>query len=169
MSLEELKSNILNHKNTTMNKTITLLSIFWLGIINAQQLVRDNLNAGFQESTNGISVIGEVLNQYSTYSNIIVETILDFNNNTLSTSESDLGSLIKVYPNPTSDIVTIKFQNDFKGTYTLYDVLGKQILINTLNSIKTQFSIENYNSGMYLLFLKDEYGKLIKIIKILKE
>lgn len=152
-----------------MNKTITLLSIFLLGILNAQQLVRDNLNAGFQESTDGIGVVGEVFNQYSINATIVVETILDFNNNTLSTSESDLESLIKVYPNPTSNMVTIEFQNDFKGTYTIYDVLGKQILVNTLNSIKTQVSLETYDSGMYLLVLNNEYGKLIQIIKILKE
>ncbi|MCB0399687.1 MAG: T9SS type A sorting domain-containing protein [Winogradskyella sp.] len=148
---------------------VTIILLFATSITFSQQLAISNLNAGFQETTNGTGIVGEVFNEYSINSNIIVETILDFNNNTLSTSESDLESLIKVYPNPTSNIVTIEFQNDFKGTYTLYDVLGKQILVNTLNSIKTQASLETYDSGMYLLVLNNEYGKLIQIIKILKE
>ena len=152
-----------------MKKIILIITFLLCNLLNAQQLVRDNLNAGFQENTNGIGVIGEVFNQYNTNSNIIVETILDNTNTALSTSEFDLSNQIKVYPNPTDNLVTILFQNDFKGTYALFDITGKQIQTHSINSLETQISLEKYPSGMYLLVLNSNDENQIKTYKILKK
>lgn len=152
-----------------MKRRIILLTFLLCNLLNAQQLVRDNLNAGFQENTNGIGVIGEVFNQYNTNSNIVVESILDNNDTTLSTSEFNWANQIKVYPNPTDDLVTIQFQNDFKGSYILFDQLGKQIQTDSISSLETQISLEKYPSGIYLLVLSSDRDKPIQTYKILKK
>ncbi|NHN24279.1 T9SS type A sorting domain-containing protein [Flavobacterium jejuense] len=87
----------------------------------------------------------------------------------LSTSEFDLLNELKVYPNPTDDLVTIQFQNDFKGSYSLFNQLGKQILTHTINSLETQISLEKCTSGMYLLVLSSDNGEQIQTYKILKK
>ena len=152
-----------------MKKIFLFATLFCLNLINAQQLVRDNLNAGFQESTNGIGVIGEVFNQYNANSNIIIETILDITNATLSTTEFNGSNQIKVYPNPTNDLVNIQFKSDFKGNYVLFDQLGKQILTHPINSLQTQISLEKYASGIYFLVLNSENGNQVQTYQILKK
>ncbi|CAM3903754.1 MULTISPECIES: ELWxxDGT repeat protein [Flavobacterium] len=87
----------------------------------------------------------------------------------LSASEFDWSNELKVYPNPSDDLVTIQFQNDFKGSYSLFNHLGKQILTHTINSLETQISLEKYTSGMYLLVLSSDNGEQIQTYKILKK
>lgn len=105
--------------------------------------------------------------------------VADFNSNgnelwkltatALSISEFDLANQIKVYPNPTNTVINIKFPTDFKGSYTLFDNLGKQILSSTSSSLETQISLENYASGLYLLVITNDNGRQIQSHKILKQ
>ncbi len=87
---------------------------------------------------------------------------------TLSTSQFNSENEIKVYPNPTSNVVNIKFPNDFKGNYTLYDKTGKLIYKHNIDALDIQFSLESYASGLYLLVLTNDKGKQIQSHKILK-
>lgn len=87
----------------------------------------------------------------------------------LSSTEFNNESAIKVYPNPTNGLVNIQFPNGFKGSYSLFDRMGKQILTQISSSIETQISLEKYASGMYLLVLSNENGKQIQTYKIMKK
>ena len=105
--------------------------------------------------------------------------VADFNSNgnelwkltatALSLSEFDLANQLKVYPNPTNAVINVKFPTDFKGSYTLFDNLGKQILSSTSSSLETQISLDNYASGLYLLVITNDNGRQIQSHKILKQ
>ena len=83
-------------------------------------------------------------------------------------------SRLLVYPNPTNDVVNITYncyalQN---GTFTLYDVLGRAVLVKTLSPQQAgvqQFNIgtEALNAGTYFYTLQigqQSYnGKVLKI------
>ncbi|WP_310555847.1 FG-GAP-like repeat-containing protein [Flavobacterium sp.] len=62
-----------------------------------------------------------------------------------------------VYPNPAKTSLNIKSMvgNSFQ-TAKIYDITGK--LISEFDAIKESISVENLNSGTYLLLLKDENG-----------
>ena len=71
---------------------------------------------------------------------------------------------IVLYPNPTSDLITI----DIKGyngpvNVELYDLTGK--LIKTTNN--TIISLKDYAKGIYIF--KVEYGDRVEEIKVVKD
>jgi len=75
-----------------------------------------------------------------------------------------------VYPNPTSNMITIEFNQKGIYSYTLSTILGKvvntQILTPNLQQI--QINMHHYNDGIYFLTLFENAGNMIKIIKIIK-
>ena len=76
-----------------------------------------------------------------------------------SVSTSDFDNLLpfNIYPNPSSNL--LRFEN-LIGAYKfeLFDITGKLALSGKINNIENdfEFSIENLNSGTYILVL--EYG-----------
>lgn len=82
-------------------------------------------------------------------------------NATLNVDKFDEKPIVKVYPNPSSDYVSISGLRESKK-YEIYNILGKQVA-NGLVSNKTPIHIENYVSGLYIL--KIENVNTIKFIK----
>lgn len=85
----------------------------------------------------------------------------------LGTSEALLHSkdvLIKVYPNPVSDILKINTQRDFLE-YEIIDINGKTV---SRNGYKKEISIRHLISGNYFLKLKDNRGSLV-VLKFIKK
>lgn len=73
-------------------------------------------------------------------------------------------TLVKVYPNPVSDILKIDSDIDFKE-YELVDISGKTISKNRLSS--KEIPISHLSAGNYFIKLKDENRNtiLLKFIK----
>lgn len=73
----------------------------------------------------------------------------------------------KVYPNPVSEILNIQIPsaNDIT-TLKIYDILGKTILRQTLNTSSNLIDVSHMTSGVYLLSLKS--GKASKTVKLIK-
>jgi len=74
---------------------------------------------------------------------------------------------ISVYPNPSTGIFTVSNAGSQRLQYTLYTVLGQEVLKGTLPSDAT-INARNTASGVYLLTLTDEGGNA-KTIKLVKE
>jgi hypothetical protein len=76
---------------------------------------------------------------------------------------------ISAYPNPTSDFVSLKvnIKSPINLKFSLYDVYGKLVLDQKLESNESKISFNNLASGVYLLKLFS-YEKEIKAIKIIK-
>ena len=76
---------------------------------------------------------------------------------------------VKVYPNPVSDFINIKFPET--GDYEVYvfDITGKQVLKNILhNNDIVRYSIKHLKTGYYLLTLIDRKGNKTITYKIQK-
>lgn len=71
---------------------------------------------------------------------------------------------IEIYPNPTTDFVTIKGENKNEAfTINLMDATGK-VLLN--QKIADKIDFRKYNKGMYYLIIKSDKGfKSFKVIK----
>ncbi len=94
------------------------------------------------------------------YMMIIEGSFLEDNN--LSISNIKHKSL-DVYPNPTSNILKIDF-NDYKSS-ELFSIDGKSVLKSTLK----QIDISNKVKGIYFLVIEDVNGRKSKGIKVIKE
>jgi hypothetical protein len=71
--------------------------------------------------------------------------------------ESFAISDFEISPNPTSTNFTISLPNfTKKATVTVYDVLGKKVFNDNLNSISSTINVSQWNSGIYLVRVSTE-------------
>ena len=70
-------------------------------------------------------------------------------------------NLVSLYPNPTSNTVTIQFANTINSTtISLYDVVGKLVFEKQIsNTSSTQIDVSAYEKGMYNLQIISKEGK----------
>lgn len=82
-------------------------------------------------------------------------------NQTLSANEFKLEHNIKLYPNPSSELIQV---SGLKGNenYKIYNILGAEIKNGTISN-NEQIDIRNFTNGLY--FLKFDNGNSIKFIK----
>jgi plastocyanin len=73
---------------------------------------------------------------------------------------------ISVYPNPASNLMTIKVSNGLVGSqYFITDQAGKQVLNGKLVDVATPIDISQLTSGVYLIQVVGQSRSLIKVIK----
>ena len=84
---------------------------------------------------------------------------------TLSVPTNTFNSTLNVYPNPSNSIFNIAIDAD--ATINITDILGKQILIKTIQSGNSQLDLSDFENGIYLMRITNESNqtKTIKIIK----
>jgi hypothetical protein len=95
----------------------------------------------------------------------IISSVPDF-------SDIDLSAWI--YPNPTSEMITLKLDNhlSFKLNYILYNVAGEVLGTGEINENETLFSMKDYLPSLYLLIVygvdqkNTSFSKYFKITKI---
>lgn len=77
----------------------------------------------------------------------------------------DFSSSLKIYPNPSSS--TFFINSDSNGTVVLFDLLGKIIQTQKLNSGTTTLDLGSTPNGVYLLKVTNEknQSKTVKLIK----
>lgn len=84
-----------------------------------------------------------------------------------SVSESFFAN-INIYPNPASGYVWITTSTDIEEDtkITVYDLLGRKVRIEALNTSSTKLDVSFLNEGLYLLEIQNENGKISKKIII---
>lgn len=83
----------------------------------------------------------------------------------LSTSDFDLQTKIKVYPNPVKDILKIENLGQIKiDAIELYSINGQRI--KTFSKIDHSINLESLNSGLYFIkFITGDKSHFIKVLK----
>ena len=86
-----------------------------------------------------------------------------------SSNDNVLEEIIRAYPNPTSASLVIEMpEMDGQYEYQLFDILGKEIRKEELNTIRSTVDISLLDSGTYLLKVNkaDRSSRTIKIVKL---
>ncbi len=90
----------------------------------------------------------------------------------LGISELFSANDFQVYPNPTNDIITLKFFQDLKSetiNYQLYDVSGKLLKSDNLtvtNQENLTIDLSTFNTGIYFLKIQIEsFSQELKVVK----
>ena len=92
-----------------------------------------------------------------------IQTVLGLSNNNINLE-------ISVFPNPTSNYLNLKI-TDFKTSnfnYQLFDIQGRLIKSNSINTHNTVIKLENLATSTYFLKVT-ENQKSIKSFKIIKK
>lgn len=88
---------------------------------------------------------------------------------TLGIDITEINLSLKIYPNPTPDILNLKVGfNDYKKYhYELLEGSGKSLTSKTINESQTSIKMTSYPAGIYYLKVM-KGGKVMKIFKVLK-
>ncbi len=120
------------------------------------------------QDTNPQEVISS-LQSVEPFSPEIIGTLtITLENIVLGNNENQFSKNIAIYPNPTSDFITISAKKYAISTIKIYNILGKEILkVNTTNSNQLKIDLSGLSSGIYLFKIVDATGKstLKKVVK----
>jgi len=79
---------------------------------------------------------------------------------------------IKMYPNPSLEVVNIQILNSSKNSknlsFKMYDINGKLMFSNKLTSDNYELNISSLAAGTYMLNIYDKKMKLVKSNQIIK-
>lgn len=156
--IAELSENLLAHRSI-QNANVIAQYKFNQGIANGN-------NAGLTTLYN--EVVGGPVGTLENFALNGTTSNWTYDNNaleTLNTNSFYIADDLKIYPNPSTGIFTIAIEKE--ATVKVYDMLGKEIYINTVKTGTTSIDISNYQSGIYLLNVITENGSVTK--KIIKE
>lgn len=87
---------------------------------------------------------------------IVQRANIILNIDTALSIDEPISKSIKIYPNPTKNILNIKLINTNKANANLYDLNGRLILKHRLQSKESIIDIENLNNGIYLIKIETE-------------
>jgi hypothetical protein len=85
---------------------------------------------------------------------------------TVGINESAAKTNIEIYPNPCTEFVTIKIENNLlQKSFSIYDQLGRLILNDKLTAASTSINVRSLPAGIYFIKLDGERTQGYKIIK----
>ena len=156
---------IINNVNTTVTQATGTLTVNQIGT-NYQWL---DCNNGFATLPNDTSqsFTPTVSGDYAVAvtSNGCVDTSSCYNVFVVGMPSKNNGS-IRISPNPAKDQITIE-NYPANGVFILYDLQGKMVLSESINSNK--FIIEALRKGLYFYTITDANGEMLSKGKLVKE
>lgn len=90
---------------------------------------------------------------------------------TVGVNETLFEVSIAVFPNPTSDYLTLEIggYSAEKLAYQLYDMQGKVLASQQISSEQTQINMSNLKTASYFVYVIDEENKKLQSFKIIKQ
>ncbi len=87
-------------------------------------------------------------------------------NITLETSNFDISSSFKIYPNPAVNAITIDLYSIDNSSVDIYDINGRKMFTQKLSDSSNTINIDHLASGMYLIKVTSEQGTATsKVVK----
>ena len=99
--------------------------------------------------------------------------LLTSNGLTIGIEEQALQNTLSVYPNPSSSVINIRFDNNRKtlSDIRILDLLGKEIFSYAMIDLSTtsyQIDVSQLTGGIYLLEVKTDNGHINRKINIIE-
>lgn len=149
---------------------LVLFGLFITNVQGQQSVHSSGGNATGSGGTSSYSVGQLTYHSYSGSNGSINEGVqVPFEIITLGKDSFPDIKLMMVYPNPTTNMVTLKTGNYIAETleYQLYDLNGKKIASQKITQAETQIPFENLTSSIYFLKVMGD-NKLLKTFRIIK-
>jgi|GEM_PF-7081714 len=92
--------------------------------------------------------------------------IWSFKNGTVNIHELDeYVSLVNIYPNPTSEILTLNTNDENFNVAILYDVKGQELQRHTLKNTETLIDVSNLLGGIYFIQFRNTKNNTLSEVK----
>ncbi len=137
---------------------------------------KESIDSGGATASSGdieiIYTIGEVVVQESTEGDIHISEGFISPDILATIGVQDYTSLVgvNVFPNPTTDYITISFSEEANYNISVFDYLGKQIEeFNTNQTSEQSLDMQSYSSGVYLVIVKNTAKQQYITYKVMKD
>jgi len=154
-------------------KTITSMAFLLLGLGGLHAQESPTATGGEATGTGGTASysVGQVVYTTNTGSNGSVAQGVQQPyeiSTTVGINETSINLELSVYPNPTTNYLTLKTDNNENLSYQLYDIQGKVIENKKVNSNATNISLEGQPTATYFLNVVKN-NQIVKTFKIVKQ
>lgn len=163
-------TDIMNHMNCELQSTETGLVAYYK--FNQGSNGADNTSVTTVADSSGNANNGALTNfaRTGTTSNFLSGSPITTGNTcttlTLSNSNFEIANNIKMYPNPTNNIVTVDVNNLTNAKLQVLDITGKILRNQVLNTSSNTVDVQQLPSGMYLFKVSSNEGTATsKIVK----
>ncbi|WP_367771327.1 S8 family serine peptidase [Flavobacterium sp. WC2421] len=151
--------NIITSNGTSFSSPIMagIIASFWQAFPNkTNKEIRQLILESADRFTNPTNQYGYGIPDFS----------LALNKGTLNVNQFSTTSFV-LYPNPTTDFVTVSFPESFnKGKVIIYTFSGQKILERDLSANSDSISLHSLSNGVYIYKIEsDGFSKMGKIIK----
>ncbi|MEZ5083330.1 MAG: T9SS type A sorting domain-containing protein [Bacteroidales bacterium] len=84
--------------------------------------------------------------------------------------EVEIDFKVKIYPNPVGDKVFVSVSDNYIGfKIEIADIQGKVVYSDILSNSEVYIDLAQFSSGMYVLNVKDNSGRLVNSEKVMKK
>ncbi len=170
----------INGCDSIVTLDLTIINIISTTTTNGSTITADQSGVNYQwiDCSDSQPIPGAINQSYTPiingdYSVIITQGICSetsdcVNISTVNLTEIDFGKNILIYPNPTSELLTIELSDFEDVRVSIIDLAGKVIYSNHLMNNKTlSISLKNFETGSYLLNVtKNGQTKVFKVVKM---
>jgi hypothetical protein len=89
---------------------------------------------------------------------------------TVGIAETEWNMSLCVFPNPTSDMLILEFNDSFNESlsYQIFDLLGKQLTYGQIQTKQTQINVRDLAASTYFVNITNHENKTIQSFKIIK-
>ncbi len=85
----------------------------------------------------------------STLSTVYVDNIYLHKNTTLATNTFEIAN-VRMYPNPANNVLNIDAKSNIENV-SIYNLLGQEVIVETVNKQSASLDISNLQSGVYVV------------------
>ena len=173
MSVSEITDYWFDYNNTDLNPIITPIANIsmndgstveqreWINGTSCVSVIEMKVNGGSHDwpgsfGNMDISASAEIWNFVSKYD--INGLINCASTNVISTSDLE----IKIFPNPTSDFITINSLDKGNLSYSVFSTIGKMVMNGNINTSNPKINISNLEPQLYILMIGGSSHKIIK-------
>lgn len=160
-------------KNKSKPLALLLVSLSWAGFTQAQESV--NASGGDATGIGGevaYSIGQTFFTTYSASTGTVAQGVQHaFEIYTLDIEEIALDISIVLFPNPTTENVTLQIRdyNNEKLSYQLFDVLGRLLASQQIVGQQTQIQMKGLQSATYFVNVVNQENKKVQSFKIIKK
>ncbi len=132
-------------------------------VISSYGMSATNTNASIDNTVGELSI-----NTLNNGNNTLTQGFHQSNLTVLAVDNFDTNFIVKIYPNPSSDIFHIDIPDFTDTSYKIYNINGQLIKENNIQKMSNQIQINDLKNGMYFLALYKN-NQRIKTYKIIKK
>ena len=98
---------------------------------------------------------------------LLLSFLLIFSGYLLSAQNTPRGLDIAIFPNPTTEFISINDANDLVGSIAVYSLVGKKLASFTFHA-NEKYDVGDLPKGMYLIHVLDKQGQMLSTQRLNK-